>query len=155
MPHFSNVCLYNVFLVAFLRYLSHLYTLCCITLLSILLFDEENFAKAPLTDLLLHDIPLLVKVVRGERFHPGFVLRACFCTKLWSWWYRDSDNFHALSLSVLHTLQFRFFADTYLGGMGLSYELIRLQGAISRTLSCKAEYYLARQQSTTNLRSSR
>ena len=71
------------FSVAFFKYLSHLYTFSCITLLPTLLFDEENFAEAPLADLLLHDIPLLVKVVRGERFHPVFVLRACFCTKLW------------------------------------------------------------------------
>ena len=47
------------------------------------------------------------------------------------------------------------FADTYLGGLGLSCERIRVQGPISGTLSCKAEYYLARQQSTTDLRSSR
>ena len=143
------------FSVAFFKYLSHLYTLCCIALLSTLLFDKKNFAKAPLTDLLLHDIPLLVKVVGGEWFHPGFVPRSCFCTKLWSCWYRDSDNFYALSLSVLHTLRFSFFADTYLGGMGLSCERIRVQGPISRTLSCKPEYYLARQQSTANSRRSR
>ena len=40
-----------------------------IALLSVLLLDEENFAKTPLADLLLNNEALLVKVVRGERLH--------------------------------------------------------------------------------------
>ena len=116
MPQYSNLCFFNILSVAFFKYLSHLYTFSCKTLLSILLFHKKNFAKAPLADLLLHDVPLLVKVVRGERFHPGFVLRSWFCTKIWSslrLWY----SLCTFTVYAAHTA-IQFFCWHILGWIG-------------------------------------
>ena len=74
----------------------HLDALGSIALLPVLLLDQENFAKATLTNLLLNKVALLVKVVRGEGLHVvkmyWDVRFDCTTTMAWSalsWHYLD------------------------------------------------------------------